>query len=317
MVYFLMRARKQYQLVFGISLVLAIVIFSFGLEQAMAADTSMQPQMEGVIAQTGKPDFKDLNADSRLLPFVHYLAAKGIIKGFPDGTFRPADGVTRAEAARIIVLTKGLFEDAHGQPVFKDVPIDHWAFGTIQAATKAGLLNGYPDGTFKPDAPISRAEAVSLLLRLSGGALTLKNINIGDVDPDNWAYRQVATAIEAGIVELSADRLFNPDESFRRGDLATGLSAVLTLGPALRETDMIGKLVVREGKATVNTGSEVILEVNKEMPVGAGVKVNTGEKCKAEITFDDGSGVLLDENTEITITKSKALILSIVTDPLA
>ncbi|MDF9407671.1 S-layer homology domain-containing protein [Pelotomaculum isophthalicicum JI] len=178
MVRFPTRGEKQYKFVFC-AFLLVLGVFAFGLKPAIAVETSIQ-QMGEPAVQAVKTDFRDLDNDKQLLPSVHYLAAKGIINGFPDGTFRPADSLTRAEAAKILVLTKGLPEQSGGQPVFSDVPTGHWAFGTIQAAEKAGLLYGYEDGTSKPEEPVTRAEAIALLLRISGGTLTYKNVDIAD-----------------------------------------------------------------------------------------------------------------------------------------
>ncbi|OPX81407.1 MAG: Cellulosome-anchoring protein precursor [Pelotomaculum sp. PtaB.Bin013] len=236
---------------------------------------------------------------------MRYLAEKGIISGFPDGTFRPTESLTRAQAAKVMVLTKNLSEVKEISPTYQDVPADHWAFGVIEAATKAGLFTGYPDGTFNPDGVITRAEAIALLFRLSGGALSDKKVEIGDVATGHWAYRQVATAIEAGLVELPSDKLFQPDLAFRRGDLARSLSAMITIGPDLRTAALTGKLTVKKGKVTFTTGDGVSHEVGGEEQISAGTKVATDNQGKAEITFDDGSGMLLEANTIIEITKAE------------
>ncbi|MEN6487417.1 MAG: S-layer homology domain-containing protein, partial [Smithella sp.] len=251
-----------------------------------------------------KPVFTDLPADNPLYPFVRYLIDKGIINGFPDGTYRPLDSVTRAEAAKVMALAKGLQEVKGGTPTYSDVPAGYWAFGAIEAATKAGLFKGYPDGTFSPDGAITRVEAITLLMNLSGGELSSKTIEIGDVKSDNWAYKQVVTAVETGMVQLSADKLFKPGQEFKRDDLARSLSEMFTLSPVLRAADLTGKLTVKKGKVTVTGSDGSTQEVSGETKLGAGFKIVTGNQGQAEITFDDGSGILIEANTEIAIKKS-------------
>lgn len=285
----------------------ALLLYAGPLTAASAAPVDSSPGGDASL-QAEKAVFTDLSANSPLYPYVRYLTDKGIIKGFPDGSFRPADDVTRAQAARVMVLAKGLQPVKDGAATFSDVPADHWAYGEIEAAIRAGLFRGYPDGTFNPDSTITRAEAITLLLNLSGGALSGKDMVIGDVGPDHWAYRQVVTAVEAGLVELSAEKLFQPDLAFRRGDLTRGLSAMFTLSPVLRPADLTGKLVVKKGKVTVASINGVPREVSGEMRVGAGDKIKTGAGSQAEIVFDDGSGFLIEAGTDLEINQARGFV---------
>ncbi|BAF60986.1 hypothetical membrane protein [Pelotomaculum thermopropionicum SI] len=289
--------KKSLKALFRISLLAVLLLCLIPLHKASAASGE-------AAVQAGKPSFTDLASDSPLYPYVRYLTDKGIINGFPDGTFRPAESVTRAQAAKIAVLAKGLHPVKDVSPTYSDVPAGYWAFGEIEAATKEGLLRGYPDGTFNPDGTITRAEAITLLLRLSGGELSGNDIVIGDIGRDHWAYRAVITAVEAGLVELPADKLFKPDLAFRRGDLARGLSALFTLGPSLRQTELTGKLAVKKGEVTLTAENGASREVAGETRVGAGTKIITRHNSQAEIAFDDGSGILIDANTEISIVKA-------------
>ncbi|HAG12107.1 MAG TPA: hypothetical protein DCK76_12250 [Desulfotomaculum sp.] len=158
-----------------------------------------------------KTQFKDITENDPLLPFIRYLTEKGIINGFPDGTFQPGANVTRSQAAKAVVLAKGLQPLKNVYPSFKDVNSKHWVFGEIEAAAQAGFFKGYPDGAFRPDKKISRAEAVSLFIRLTGGTLAENDITIKDVAPGNWAYWIVATVVQAGLVKPGEDQLFHPD----------------------------------------------------------------------------------------------------------
>jgi uncharacterized repeat protein (TIGR02543 family) len=247
--------------------------------------------------------FTDLTADMPLMLCANYLYDKGIFSGFPDGSFRPAESLTRAQAARIVDLAGSIPISDDSTPTFSDVSPSHWAYGEIEAAVNAGLLTGYPDGTFKPDSTITRAEAVILLLNLSKEELSQGKRYISDVSTDNWAYPYIETAIEAGLVEMADDSTFQPDLAMRRGEMARGVSAMLTLSPSLRSAELTGMLTVKNGSVTLITGGTEH-KLTGEILIGTGSTIITGSDSQAEIIFDDGSGILIDENTEIAITKS-------------
>jgi hypothetical protein len=252
-----------------------------------------------------KKQFKDIAENDPLQPFFRYLTEKGIINGFPDGTFQPGANVTRAQAAKTVVLAKGLQPLKNTPQSFRDVNSKHWAFGEIEAAAQAGFFMGYPDGTFGPDKKISRAEAVSLFIRLAGGPLAGNDVTIKDVDHSNWAYRIIATAAQAGLVELDKDRFFHPDWPLRRDELARGITDVLTLGSETSQAQLIGTLEVKKGIVILFSADNIPHQITSSTKVTAGAKIVTGKDSEASLTYDDGSGILIEADTELTITKSQ------------
>jgi len=251
--------------------------------------------------------FSDINTDSPLFPHVRYLTSREIIKGYPDNTFRPGESVTRAQMAVVALKVKGLSPASGQSQTFSDVPAGHWAYGAIEAAAGAGLLKGYPDGTFGPDSTVTRAEAVTIILGLSGGSLTEKNVAIADVAAGHWAYRQVATAVESGLASLPGDRLFNPEAAFRRGDLARAISKAYTIGPSLRSADLTGNIIVKKGTVEIISDQGTVTRVSESIKVGSGTKIITYADSQAELIFDDGSGFLIEPETELTITESRGI----------
>ena len=102
---------------------------------------------------------------------VARLMALDIIAGFPDGTYKPDEPVTRAQFAKIIVSALGVGEAANyaaGATKFADVPADHWATGYINVAVDMGVIAGYPDGTFKPENQVTFAEAIKMIVAALG-----------------------------------------------------------------------------------------------------------------------------------------------------
>ncbi|NMA52984.1 MAG: S-layer homology domain-containing protein, partial [Peptococcaceae bacterium] len=94
------------------------------------------------------PLFADVPTSYYNAIFINYLAELELVNGYPDGNFRPFAGLTRAEAAAILVRTADEAELPTAAP-FVDVNPNHWAAGSITAAAGAGLVKGYPDGTFQ------------------------------------------------------------------------------------------------------------------------------------------------------------------------
>lgn len=101
---------------------------------------------------------------------VSVLAAFNILTGFEDGTFRGEQTITRAEFAAVAMRFMGFGELAGVQTntIFPDVPQTFWGSGYVQAAQQQGVIVGFPDGTFMPNAPVSYDQAVTMLMRALG-----------------------------------------------------------------------------------------------------------------------------------------------------
>ena len=108
-------------------------------------------------------DYKDIPDDLWSVTAISYMSKLGMVKGYPDGNFMPRADITRAEFAAMATRFANITE---GSKTFTDVPKDHWAYDVIQKAAEAGWISGYPDGSFKPDQPITRAEVVSITNRM-------------------------------------------------------------------------------------------------------------------------------------------------------
>ena len=113
------------------------------------------------------PTFADLAPDAPHVATIGALAEAGIVTGFPDGTVRPREPVTRGQLA--LMLARLLELDTAGEAPFHDVAAGTSVSGAVGALADAGIVRGFADGTFRPGTAITRAEAASLLAR----ALTL------------------------------------------------------------------------------------------------------------------------------------------------
>ena len=153
----------------------------------------------------GPCSYADVPASQWYAKAVTALCRLGL---FDDGSqFRPEDVITRAEFVDLLVR---LQPEAQGQAVFSDVPAWHWAARQIGAAVQLGWINGYPDGTFKPDKGLSRAEACTIINRMTGRtgdtAQATKIIGLGlysDVTIDYWAALTIAEASVSHTPQVS------------------------------------------------------------------------------------------------------------------
>ncbi|MGI6491037.1 MAG: S-layer homology domain-containing protein [Pelotomaculum sp.] len=156
---------------------------------------------------------------------IGYWLEKGVIKGYPDGSFAPDKYITRAE---FITMTNNIFSLQGQQEVsFSDVSAGDWFYGEVAKATAAGYLTGYKDNTVRPKQWITREEVAVLLCRLSklntDGSNAPASSFLDAADISSWANPGIATAVQY--------RLMNgyPDGTFRPQDFATRAEALVAL----------------------------------------------------------------------------------------
>lgn len=177
----------------------------------------------GGTGSTGATAFKDVPTGYWAKAYIEALAAQNIIAGFPDGTFRPNEPVTRAQFATII--TKALTPPVKRQAIqFRDVQSNFWAYGAIQSAYQSQFVAGYPDGTFKPQQQIPRVQALVALA--NGLNFTANNNNVLSVYTDaaqipNYAIGPVAAAtVRQLVVNYPTVQRLDPNRQATRAEIA-------------------------------------------------------------------------------------------------
>lgn len=163
------------------------------------------------------------------LPSGHEVHQPFMI-GFPDGNFRPTAPITRAEAAAIVARVKKLSYDQDLDKPYSDLAKNHWAYRYITSVSKVGYMHGYPDGTFRPDQPITRAELTVLVLQVRGIEPLPSTEGFSDT-LNHWASSAIATAKSLGIVNGVGDNLFLPDDQTERQAAAKLLDLAFLRGP--------------------------------------------------------------------------------------
>ena len=135
--------------------------------------------------------------------FIERLVDRGSISGFPDGTFRPQNSLTRAEYAALIANSFDLPRKVGAGTWLKDVPSNFWAVSAIQKAAAMGFISGFPDGTFRPQNNLTRIQAIVSLvsgLGLVGGNPNLLLSYSDRAAIPSYATNALATATQRGLV---------------------------------------------------------------------------------------------------------------------
>ena len=127
------------------------------------------------------------------------MSDKGIIHGYPDKEFKPANNLTRAEFAALISRFAKL-EKTDAENPFPDVDSSHWAYDDILKLSASGLMQGYEDGTYRPEDMITRAEVMTVINKILGRNPSESYVKSLDYNPftdlvkDKWYYTAVLEA---------------------------------------------------------------------------------------------------------------------------
>ena len=135
-------------------------------------------------------------------------------------------------------LVKGLFVlsiffmlNSPAQAFYTDMDQNHWAYQSIKFLTEVGVVVGYPDGTYKPDIPVTRAEFASMAIKALGqeDANVTQDIHFSDVSPDFWAYNIIKKAVYFDLIPDSKETEFRPYDSVTRAEaITTAVNALTT-----------------------------------------------------------------------------------------
>lgn len=150
------------------------------------------------------------------------------ISGYPDGSVHPNANITRGEVSMIfyrLLADNVRAANSGSRAPYGDVASTAWYADAVATLSRMGILKGYEDGTFKPDAAVTRAEFATIASRfdkLATGTKTFK-----DVPASHWAYAAISSAAEKGWVSGYEDGTFRPDRAITRAEVAKLTNAVL------------------------------------------------------------------------------------------
>ncbi|WP_455958519.1 S-layer homology domain-containing protein, partial [Anaerotignum lactatifermentans] len=209
---------------------------------------------------------------------------KGLISGYEDGTFKPDNSVTRAEF--VIMLNKALGFTQKGNVTFSDVSANAWYYDAVAIAVEAGYCAGYEDGTFKPNATITRAEAAVMIAKAK--ELTA-NTEAADKFTDAsripaWARGSVGAVSAAGFMTGRTDGTFDATNTITRAEAVSSLDRTMEK----EETDEEAKDVVVTEDDTVIEGQTIEGNLIIDKAVGEGEVYVNDTTVKGDVIVRGG-----------------------------
>ncbi len=233
-----MRREEQKRIItiFGPMIILVLVFLFLNFPSRSSVSVLGQ-------SQSAFTDIESSWASEQIL----YLVNTGIISGYPDGTFRPQNPMTRAEFTRLIV--SAFSSPSESPAAFLDLSYEHWVSLYVSRAQVQGWVNGFPDGTFHPQDPVTRAQVLAVLARIEAWPLSSWHYSSA---PSSWASSYLAAALELKIVREN-DPYFDFNGSFAdqpasRQEVAAYLARSLQLdaGAGLSTASSVSPLTDRE-----------------------------------------------------------------------
>lgn len=298
-----------------LSLLLVVTMILGGVSTVFAANGKVVDIISHGEAVDVKPisdiigvDGKGFNSEK-----IMTLVKKGYVQGYPDGTLGLERNITRAEFATIIVNALGLQEEANSilLPItnFSDVNPTSWYARNLAVASQLGIINGYPDGTFKPENEVSYQEAFTMLVRMVLSPEEIMMVEAGGKYP----YNYYQAAFNLGLLEdINVNNIAVPA---LRGNVFVALyNAIVYMdGEELIEPEEVtveGLVVEKEGKEVklllLDEDKEVVVKTDKNLRIGEvyllKVKgeevVEVKESSKAKVVtgelVKDGQGIRID-----------------------
>ena len=167
--------------------------------------------------------FSDIDPDDWFYNNVMDAANNGYVTGYPDGTFQPKKATTRAEFASMIANAMGYEADPDAASMFPDVPDTYWGKAAINFCAQNGIINGYKeDGTFRPDQPITRQEAASILRNAFKLTESSSETFPDDSAISGWAKESVYIVKASGLMKGDAGTgNFRPTDTIIRAEAAS------------------------------------------------------------------------------------------------
>lgn len=204
----------------------AVPTLLFNQPASFPAQEPSEPEVQEVPSPQPTPTavrFSDMT-NHWAAPFVEGLAAVGAVAGFSDGTFKPNQLVTRAEFAAFVVASFPDLPDRNPPVSFNDVPRDFWGYQALAKVQSMGFLGGFPDGTMRPNDPITRIQAIVAItngLALTGGRVDDIGIYRDRAQVPSYAVDALATATRQRLVVNYPEPLvLRPLESMTRAEVS-------------------------------------------------------------------------------------------------
>lgn len=179
--------------------------------------------------------FQDLELTHWASNYINKLGSKFIIRGYDSGEiYRPEKALTRIQLAALITRSFGLSTNEKYNGSFKDIEGSEWFIEDLLPVWEFGIIKGYEDNTFRPNAPVTRQEAAVMLTRASKFVDDEPYPGVGNMDKftdyneiEGWAYESFKLIVNKGIIEGFPDGSLQPRKTITRAEIAKVLNSTL------------------------------------------------------------------------------------------
>lgn len=214
------------------------------------------------LAPNAKANFADLAFGHKNNQAIEFLRETGVVGGYEDGTFKPENQINRAELAKILVEAQGITPDPDVyQNCFTDVG-EEWFAPYVCYAKEVGWVNGYADGTYKPEQPVKKVEAIKMTINSQGfddEAATCDEELFEDTDESEWYGKFLCVALKKGLLEEDEDGNYVPAGEITRAQVSENIFRSITVRQLNRAAynDEVSDMV-DEAKAAFRADKEAI-----------------------------------------------------------
>ncbi|MGB4657475.1 MAG: S-layer homology domain-containing protein, partial [Bacillota bacterium] len=244
---------------------------------------------------------------------INLWTARGIVKGYEDGTFGPDRFITRAEFAALLNRTFGFTTVSPKE--FPDVSDTAWYAEEVAKAAGAGYMEGYEDGSFRPDNNITRQEAALVFARIYNLEQIDESYDFSDFDsiPD-WSRKAVVAVAKAGLMQGYPDGSFGPARNITRAETVSVLDRLVaeiftedgTYGDAGEATVINGNAIITAADVTlVNMHIKGNLLIAESVGDGTVVLDNVVVDGELDVRGGGPASVVLENSKVVSLTVSK------------
>lgn len=170
--------------------------------------------------------FPDVNKDHPNYYAIEYLKEKGVIQGYPNGDFRPNNSINRAETLKIILLGSSISVPEQVTRVsFPDFSANDWFAIYVERAKDLGIVEGYPDGNFRPANPVNLVENLKMLIEANEIDVDKLYDNLvedpyADTPKEEWYAKYIQYAKDKGLIDADLSNYVYPGQVMNRGTFA-------------------------------------------------------------------------------------------------
>ncbi|WP_438315260.1 S-layer homology domain-containing protein [Sporosarcina sp. FA9] len=175
------------------------------------------------LAPMAQAAFSDVSDKHQFKGYIDHLVELNAIGGYPDGTYRVDNNVTRGQAAKILAVALKMPLINPETPTFKDVPKTNDFYTYIETLAARGIIGGQADGTFNPGNSLTRAQMAKILAN-SFDLAEKSYVDFKDVDRNEWYYLNIDHVATAKITTGYPDNTFKPNGIVTRGQIAAFVS---------------------------------------------------------------------------------------------